>query len=124
MTVRYTCRVCGSDAVQLCYPCWIPARHRDDRSTWLIDDEAQPQKDSDRCYCPDCGDLVSVDEADDDLRPTFRGGSWRIVDPAGGTWWPYQHAHDRIMAAGDDDAKRAECLRLCLNEAGAGRWIL
>lgn len=55
------------------------------------------------------------------LRVERTAYGWRVVDPDGGVWWPSDAVQQRILAAGDDDAQRAECLRL-VDEPGAGRW--
>jgi hypothetical protein len=56
----YSCPDCKGRNVQLCFPCWVPANNIGKRSEWELDSEAQPQKDSDKGYCADCGDTILV----------------------------------------------------------------
>lgn len=57
----YVCPHCKSDDVALCFPCWVSANDIDRRSSWDLDIEAQPEKDSDRGWCPQCGTSVLVE---------------------------------------------------------------
>lgn len=56
----YLCPDCRSRDVELCFPVWIPANDRDDRRRWHLDDEAHPEKDSDKGWCPRCRQSVLV----------------------------------------------------------------
>lgn len=58
--VTYYCPMCGSTDVQLSFPVWVPANAIDERSRWELDVEAQPEKDSDKGFCPSCDELVLV----------------------------------------------------------------
>jgi len=56
----YSCPDCGSREVELCFPAWVPANAIDDRERWELDVEAQPEKDSDKGWCPSCETHVLV----------------------------------------------------------------
>jgi len=56
----YSCPDCGSREVELCFPAWVPANAIDDRERWELDAEAQPEKDSDKGWCPSCETHVLV----------------------------------------------------------------
>ena len=60
MKIKYTCSVCGSERVQLCFPIWVDANNIDDKQQWSMDAEAQPEKDSDKCWCTVCQDHVAL----------------------------------------------------------------
>jgi hypothetical protein len=62
MPPRYCCPICKSINVELCFPVWIPANDMDNRGRWDLDAEAQPHKDSDKGWCPDCGEHVLVEK--------------------------------------------------------------
>lgn len=57
----YVCPHCKSEDVALCFPCWVSANDIDRRSSWDLDVEAQPEKDSERGWCPHCGTNVLVE---------------------------------------------------------------
>lgn len=57
----YVCPHCKSEDVALCFPCWVSANDIDRRSSWDLDVEAQPEKDSDRGWCPQCGTNILVE---------------------------------------------------------------
>lgn len=66
---RYECPECGSDDVELSFPVWVKANDIDDRALWDLDAEAQPEKDSDKGFCPACGTHVLVRKVEVDHGP-------------------------------------------------------
>lgn len=56
----YSCPGCGSTEVELCFPVWVPANAIDDRARWKLDHDAQPEKDSEKGWCPTCDVHVLV----------------------------------------------------------------
>ena len=60
----YTCDECGSANVQMSWPIWIHAN--DPNVPQELDHEAQPWKDSAKCWCLDCEDhaMLSVEHPD------------------------------------------------------------
>lgn len=63
---EYSCSICGSRAVEICFPVWIPANDMADKSLWEVDFEASPQEFSDKCWCPVCEDHVSLNRKEDE----------------------------------------------------------
>lgn len=57
---RYECPECRSADVELCFPVWVRANDIDDQDSWQLDLEAQPEKDSERGFCPWCESHVLV----------------------------------------------------------------
>jgi hypothetical protein len=57
----YCCPHCKSEDVALCFPCWVSANDIDRQSSWDLDVEAQPEKDSERGWCPRCGTNILVE---------------------------------------------------------------
>jgi hypothetical protein len=56
----YSCPKCGSTDVELSFPVWVKANDVDNRSKWQLDSEAQPEKDSEKGFCPRCDTNVLV----------------------------------------------------------------
>jgi hypothetical protein len=54
----YSCPACGSTDVEICFIAWVPANDMENRARWTLDTEAQPEEDSNRCWCPTCEDMV------------------------------------------------------------------
>lgn len=71
---RYTCPLCGSGAVQLNYPCWVPANDMENRERWELDIEAQPYDDSHGGWCTACEELVLVHDRERDGEPSRPNG--------------------------------------------------
>jgi hypothetical protein len=67
MTIIYTCPDCGGKNVQLNFPVWVDANNIDNRGKYELDFEAQPEKDSTKGYCQDCGDTKLLDQHEEDL---------------------------------------------------------
>ena len=57
---QFVCPQCGTSEVRLCFPVWVPANRIDDRSLWQLDEDAEPESDSDKGWCPKCDETVLV----------------------------------------------------------------
>lgn len=60
MKISYTCGECKGSNVQLSFPVWVDANNIDNKDKWEMDYEAVPEEDSNKCWCLDCKEHVSL----------------------------------------------------------------
>ena len=61
---RYECPTCSSSEVQLCFPVWVQANNIEDRARWNLDEDASPEGDSEKGWCPRCDETVLVKQVE------------------------------------------------------------
>ena len=90
----YACPACGSTDVQLSFPVWVAANDIDDQRCWELDVEAQPEKESDKGWCPRCESNVLVSRTglsrETQLEITCEGllrDIEEVLERQGEEWW-------------------------------------
>jgi len=90
----FACPTCGSTDVQLNFPVWVAANDIDDQKHWELDAEAQPEKDSDKGWCPKCEANVLVSRTglsrEAQLEKICRGLMQdidEVLERQGEPWW-------------------------------------